>query len=774
MSDKIKRLKAEDRNDSYNSFSAAINSREQLTPRANAHSYAIELSELKRKEAGDYDPYDHSDIEHPTTNFETLIHLLKSSFGTGILAMPLAFSHSGYVLGIIGTALIGMLCTYCMHMLVRTEYELCKRKKVPSLTYPGTAEAALSEGPPFLAKLAPYSGNISYAFLLIYQFGSSCVYIVFVGQNLSNVINMYTVISERIVMLMILLPLILITFVRNLKYLAPLTAVANGITVISFGIIYYYVFEEEITLKDRLAIGKVRHWPLFFGTVMFALESIGMVLPLQHEMKNRAHFSKPTGTLNIGMFLVVVLYITTGLFGYLAYGAEVGGSISYTISPESKAAQACKILLALAIFTSFALFMCVGFDIIWNQLGLKTKFVDTKTPNLWEYVLRTLLACVMFGLAILIPYIDLFISLVGALCIPALGLAFPAIFDSCIRWYYLEGWQKTISNTFLLLYQLGICCVYTVFVAENIKNVLDQYMTDPLDERIIMLITLLPLIFINYIKNLKFLAPITTLANVLTFVSFAIIFYFIFNKKVSFENRDPIGDYRDFPLYFGTVLFALEAIGMIMPLKNEMRNPQSFGSWCGVLNIGMFAVVLLYVLTGFFGYLAYGKHVGGSISYTIDPENIAAQVCKLMLALAIFTTHALSMYVAIDIVWTQNLLRRFEKSNYVAIWEYVIRTALVVLTFGLAVAIPYIDLFISLVGAFCISIIGIAVPAVMDSCVQWQSHRGLKMALIHAKNIAIILFALLGLVVGTATSIEKIIEKFGIVEGSTNSTIDGT
>jgi len=115
---------------------------------------------------------------------------------------------------------------------------------------------------------------------------------------------------------------------------------------------------------------------------------------------------------------------------------------------------------------------------------------------------------------------------------------------------------------FLLLYQLGICCVYTVFVAENVKNVLDQYM-DPVDERIIMLIILLPLVFINYIKNLKFLAPLTTIANILTFVSFAIIFYFIFSKEVSLEGRQAIGDYRDFPLYFGTVLFALEAIGMV-------------------------------------------------------------------------------------------------------------------------------------------------------------------------------------------------------------------
>ncbi|XP_050307347.1 proton-coupled amino acid transporter-like protein CG1139 isoform X3 [Anthonomus grandis grandis] len=456
-------------------FSAAINSREQLTPKTNAHTYAIELSEIKRKEAGDYDPYDHSDIEHPTTNFETLIHLLKSSFGTGILAMPLAFYHSGYVLGIIGTTLIGMLCTYCMHMLVRTEYELCKRKKVPSLTYPGAAEAALLEGPPFLQKLAPYSGPVSHVFLLIYQLGSCCVYCMFVGQNISNVVNEYTPMDERLIMVMILLPLILICYVRNLKFLAPFTTIANVITVASFGIIYYYIFTEEISLENRDPIGEVKNWPLFFGTVMFALESIGMVLPLQHEMKDRANFSKPLGTLNIGMFLVTVMYILTGLFGYLAYGSTVGDSISYTIGPKSIAAQVCKLLLALAIYTSFGLFMCVSVDIIWRQLKFKSKFENMKSPIFWEYVFRTLLVCFTFGLAVLIPYLNLFISFLGALCISALGLAFPAIFDSCIQWHQLTGCHKYWVHTKNFVIMLFALFGLIVGSATSLEQIVEQF-----------------------------------------------------------------------------------------------------------------------------------------------------------------------------------------------------------------------------------------------------------------------------------------------------------
>lgn len=59
-----------------------------------------------------------------------MIHLLKGSLGTGILAMPNAFHNSGYIVGAIGTIIIGIICTYCIHMLLRAHYELCRRKKV--------------------------------------------------------------------------------------------------------------------------------------------------------------------------------------------------------------------------------------------------------------------------------------------------------------------------------------------------------------------------------------------------------------------------------------------------------------------------------------------------------------------------------------------------------------------------------------------------------------------------------------------------------------------
>lgn len=69
---------------------------------------------------------------------------------------------------------------------------------------------------------------------------------------------------------------------------------------------------------------------------------------------------------------------------------------------------------------------------------------------------------------------------------------------------------------FLIVYQLGICCVYIVFVAKNIKELMDEYYEIEVEKYMLML--LIPLILLNCIRNLKLLAPFSTLANGITFI----------------------------------------------------------------------------------------------------------------------------------------------------------------------------------------------------------------------------------------------------------------
>ena len=457
--------------------STANNNQNGYEPKRNRTSvYVMEMEDKKKSVQecqDDYDPYDHRTVEHPTTSIETLLHLLKGSLGTGILAMPKAFYHSGYAIGIVATIVIGLLCTYCIRILVSSQYELCKRKKVPSLSYPATAEAALQEGPKPLRCCAKASGHIINVFLMVYQLGSCCVYTVFIGTNLQKALESYIPnIDLRLYMLAVLLPLILVNWIRNLKFLTPCSTIANCITFASFGIILYYIFREPLTFENRDLIGNVQDFPLYFGTVLFALEAIGVIMPLENEMKKPKTFIKSFGVLNIGMGTIVVLYTAIGFFGYIRYGSDIEGSITLSLTEPMVLAKTVQILLAVAIFFTHPIQCYVAIDIAWNEY-IAPNLEKNSHKVLWEYVVRTSLVLLTFLLAIAIPKLDLFISLFGALCLSGLGLAFPAIIQTCTLWKVSNRTEKFVlvaKNMSLVLFGLLGLVVGTYTSLRDIIN----------------------------------------------------------------------------------------------------------------------------------------------------------------------------------------------------------------------------------------------------------------------------------------------------------------
>lgn len=177
-------------------------------------------------------------------------------------------------------------------------------------------------------------------------------------------------------------------------------------------------------------------------------------------------------------------------------------------------------------------------------------------------------------------------------------------------------------NLFLVIDLLGCCCVYVLFVSQNLKQVVDNY-TDKenhQDLRIYMVALLPILILMNLIRNLKYLSPLSMIANILVAVGMGITFYYIFNDLPSINSAPWIVDVKHLPQFFGTAIFALEGIGVVMPLENNMKTPTHFIGCPGVLNTGMFFVVLLYASTGFFGFLKYNEDTLGSITLNL-PED---------------------------------------------------------------------------------------------------------------------------------------------------------
>lgn len=53
-----------------------------------------------------------------------------------------------------------------------------------------------------------------------------------------------------------------------------------------------------------------------------------------------------------------------------------------------------------------------------------------------------------------------------------------------------------------------------------------------------------------------------------------------------------------------------------------MKTPNHFIGCPGVLNIGMFILVTLYTITGFFGYLKYGPATEASVTLNLPVEKL--------------------------------------------------------------------------------------------------------------------------------------------------------
>jgi solute carrier family 36 (proton-coupled amino acid transporter) len=127
---------------------------------------------------------------------------------------------------------MGVICTHCMHILVKCSHELCRRIQAPSLTFCEVGYAAFETGPPGLRQYSRSARSIINVFLVITQLGFCCVYFVFVAVNLQEVVaNYYMKLDTRVFLIIMLIPMILLNLLRNLKYLTPVSLFASILTV---------------------------------------------------------------------------------------------------------------------------------------------------------------------------------------------------------------------------------------------------------------------------------------------------------------------------------------------------------------------------------------------------------------------------------------------------------------------------------------------------------------------------------------------------------------
>lgn len=397
-----------------------------------------------------------------TTFFQTLIHLLKGNIGTGLLGLPLAVKNAGLVLGPLSLLTMGIIAVHCMQLLVTCSHHLSAKMSRPSLSY-GEAMQYGIENVSWLRRHSQWGKRVVDVFLIITQLGFCCVYFVFLSENVKQVVEAANTTSfncelnftnqtdvlvqsfdKRLYMLCFLPFIVLLVFTPNLKYLAPLSLIANLVMSASLVLIYFYSLTHITSPIDLPVVGRAKDYPLFFGTAIFAFEGIGVVLPLENKMQRPQRF---TLVLFMGMAIVTFLYISLGTIGYLCFGGDIKGSITLNL-PNCWTYQLVKLMYCFGIFITFALQFYVPAEILIPPVVAR---VAERWERAVDLLMRTGLVIITCALAVLIPELDLVISLVGSVSSSFLALIFPPLLEIAV--FHSEGLYPLvfIKNLFISL-----------------------------------------------------------------------------------------------------------------------------------------------------------------------------------------------------------------------------------------------------------------------------------------------------------------------------------
>uniref|UniRef100_A0A915PBA4 Amino acid transporter transmembrane domain-containing protein n=1 Tax=Setaria digitata TaxID=48799 RepID=A0A915PBA4_9BILA len=281
--------------------------------------------------------------------------------------------------------------------------------------------------------------------------------------------------------------------------------------------------------------------------------------------------------------------------------------------------------------------------------------------------------------------------------------------ESGPAWISLHGYFfKQTLNVNMFCAQLGFCCVYFVFMADNIQTAV------------------------------------------------IILLYFFFTNLKRSSDFPAVGHVEEIPLFFGTVLFAFEGVAVVLPIENRMSQPQLFIKWNGVLNSSCLVVLAIFAVIGFYGYLAVGNEVTDTITLNV-PHKPIYQCVKLIFSMCVMVSYPLQFFIPMERVekW---VIRKIPVENQTA-YIYFARYGIVLLTCAIAELIPHLALFISFIGAFSGSSMALLFPPFIDLLVSYS--RGKLVLKVWLIDLALIFFALIGLLTGTYTALVEIFKKFG-------------
>nr|XP_004253243.1 amino acid transporter AVT3C [Solanum lycopersicum] len=352
-----------------------------------------------------------ANTQHLSSSSKTFANVFIAVVGAGVLGLPYSFKKTGWFMGSLMLLSVSFLTYYCMMLLIYSRRKLESHYKVIKISSFGDLGYAVC-------------GSIGRctvdAMIVLSQAGFCISYLIFIANTLEHLFNYSNPkilgLSPKKVYIWSCFPFQLgLNSIPTLTHLAPLSIFADVVDLGAMGVVI--VEDVLIFLKNRPVLEAFGGFSFFFyglGVSIYAFEGVGMVLPLEAEMKDRDKFGKILG---LSMVFITLMYASFGVLGYFAFGEEAKDIITTNLG-RGLLSTVVQIGLCINLFLSFPLMMNPVYEV------MERRFCEGRYSFWPRWIM--VLAVTLVGL--MVPNFADFLSLVGSSVCIVLGIVLPALF----------------------------------------------------------------------------------------------------------------------------------------------------------------------------------------------------------------------------------------------------------------------------------------------------------------------------------------------------------
>ncbi|KAL8688217.1 MAG: hypothetical protein Q9218_005816 [Villophora microphyllina] len=277
----------------------------------------------------------------------SVINLLNTIVGAGVLAMPLALSRMGITLGVFIILWAGITAGFGLYLQTRCARYLERGSSsffaLSQITYPNAAV-------------------IFDAAIAIKCFGVGVSYLIIIGDLMPGVVQGFSENAANIgfmvdrhfwvtAFMLIVIPLAFLRRLDSLKYTSVIALISIGYLVI----LVFAHFVKGDTKRDRGVIRVVR-WESAVATlssfpvIVFAYTCHQNMFSVLNEISNNSHF-RTTGVVVASIGIAAFIYILVAITGYLSFGNSIAGNIVSMYAPSISSTIGKAAIVVLVMFS---------------------------------------------------------------------------------------------------------------------------------------------------------------------------------------------------------------------------------------------------------------------------------------------------------------------------------------------------------------------------------------------------------------------------------------